>query len=86
VQDHDREVLALLTEHHPLFFLEDLAGTVMGVHDAVAKLEIDVHIFDRGLEILGQLIVDLLRNDVLLYRPGCPGFLFPRSAGSDPRG
>jgi len=72
MKDLDGEVLPLLTEHHSLFLLEDLAGAVMGVHDAVAKLEFDVLVFD-GLEALGQLIVGCVRNDVLLVRPGCPG-------------
>jgi hypothetical protein len=72
MKDLDREVLALLTEHHFLFLLEDLAGTVVGVHDAVAEFEIDVYVLD-GLEVLGQLIVGLVRNGVLLGRPGCPG-------------
>jgi hypothetical protein len=72
MKDLDGEVLPLLTEHHSLFLLEDLAGTVMGVHDAVAKLELDVLVLD-GLEVLGQLIVGFVRNDVLLVRPGCPG-------------
>jgi hypothetical protein len=75
MKDLDGEVLPLLTEHDPLFLLEDLAGAVMGVHDAVSELEIDVHILDGGLEVLGQLIVGLVRNDVLLGRPGCPGFV-----------
>jgi len=44
----------------------------MGVHDAVAKFELDVLVLD-GLELLGQLIVRFVRNDVLLGRPGCPG-------------
>jgi hypothetical protein len=70
VQDHDREVLALLTEHHPLLLLEDLAGAVMGIYDAVTELEVDVYVFDRGLEVLGQLVVGLFRNGVLLGRPG----------------
>jgi hypothetical protein len=72
MKDLDGEVLALLTEHHLLFLLEDLAGTVMGVHDAVAELKIDIDVLD-GLEVLGQLIVGLVRNGVLLGRPGCPG-------------
>jgi hypothetical protein len=46
----------------------------MGVHDAVAELELDVLVLDGGLEVLGQLIVGLVRNGVLLGRPGCPGF------------
>jgi hypothetical protein len=71
MKDLDGEVLALLTEHHTLFLLEDLAGAVMGVYDAVAKLELDVLVLD-GLEVLGQLIVGLVRNGVLLGRPGCP--------------
>jgi hypothetical protein len=45
---------------------------VMGIHHAVAELEVDVHVFDGGLEVLGQLIVGLVRNGVLLGRPGCP--------------
>jgi hypothetical protein len=73
MKDLDGEVLTLLTEHHALFLLEDLAGTVMGVHDAVTKLELDVLVLDGGLEVLGQLIVRFVRNGVLLGRPGCPG-------------
>jgi hypothetical protein len=72
MKDLDGEVLPLLTEHHSVFLLEDLAGTVMGVHDAVAKLELDVLVLD-DLKALGQLIVGFVRNDVLLVRPGCPG-------------
>jgi hypothetical protein len=58
---------------------------VMGIHHAVAELELDVHVLDGGLEVLSQLIVDFVRNGVLLGRPGCPGFVCPRSVGSDPR-
>jgi hypothetical protein len=73
MKDLDGEVLPLLTEHQSLFLLEDLAGTVMGIHHAVAELELDIHVFDGGLEVLGQLIVGFVRNGVLLVRPGCPG-------------
>jgi hypothetical protein len=76
MKDLDGEVLPLLTEHEPLFLLEDLAGTVMGIHHAVAKGEIDVDVLDGGLEVLGQLIVGLVRNGVLLGRPGCPASLW----------
>jgi hypothetical protein len=75
MKDLDGEVLPLLTEHDPLLLLEDLAGAVMGIYDAVSELEIDVHVLDGGLEVLAQLIVGLVRNDVLLGRPGCPGFV-----------
>jgi hypothetical protein len=47
VQDLDGEVLALLAEHLAQFLLEDLASAVMGVHDVVAALELDV--LDGGL-------------------------------------
>jgi len=46
----------------------------MGVYDAVAELELDVLVLD-DLEFLGQLIVGLVRNGVLLGRPGCPASL-----------
>jgi hypothetical protein len=46
---------------------------VMGVHDAVAKLELDVLVLDGLDEVLGQLVVRFVRNGVLLGRPGCPG-------------
>jgi hypothetical protein len=48
---------------------------MVGVYDAVAELEFDVLVLD-GLEVLGQLIVGLVRNGVLLGRPGCPASLW----------
>jgi hypothetical protein len=41
VKDLDREVLALLAEDVLLFLLDDLAGTVVRVHDVVADGEVD---------------------------------------------
>jgi hypothetical protein len=87
VEDLDGEVLLLLTEHLLLLLLEDLTGAVMGVHDVVAELELDVLDFAL-LEGLEQLVVDdLVGNDVLLGRGrAVTAARGTTSAGSDPRG
>jgi hypothetical protein len=63
VQDLDREVLALLTEHLAPFLLQDLTGPVMWIHDVVAKLELDV--LERTVQVLQQLLFGF-GNDALL--------------------
>jgi hypothetical protein len=52
VEDLDREVLAYLTEDVLLLLLDNLAGTMMRVHDVVADLEVDVDELALDLEIL----------------------------------
>jgi hypothetical protein len=55
VEDLDREVLAAFAEDLHLLLLDDLAGTVMGVDDVVAELEVDALDLARRLyEIDGQ--------------------------------
>jgi hypothetical protein len=63
VQDLDREVLALLTEHLAPLLLEDLPGPMMRIHDVVTEFELDV--LDRAVQVLQQLIFGF-GNDALL--------------------
>jgi len=68
VKDLDREVLAAFAEHLHLLLLQHLACPVMGVHDMVAELELDVLDFARRLELdLQRFLLNCLwRNGVLL--------------------
>jgi len=78
MEDLDREVLPLLTEHLPTFLLEDLARAVMGVDDVVAALELDV-LEDGDLEVLDERRVGGVRNGAPPWvSPAAP----PRAWGS----
>jgi hypothetical protein len=67
VEDLDGEVLADLSEHVLVLLLEDRAGTVVGVDDALADLEHEqlgwLEILEQGLEItlVGNLELTLVR-------------------------
>jgi hypothetical protein len=65
VEDLDGEVLPLLTEHLLALLLQDLAGSVVGIDDVVAELELDV--LDLALlEGLEKLLFDLVSDGPVL--------------------
>jgi hypothetical protein len=52
MEDLERQVFAALPEDVLLLLLEDGAGAVMGIDDAVADLEVDLLEDDDGFEFL----------------------------------
>src|SRR5581483_9003147 len=71
-----RPARAAFAEDLHVLLLEDLAGAVMGVHDVVAKLELDVLDLARDLDLLahGCFFRCLCGNGVLLrFQPAAHG-------------
>jgi hypothetical protein len=62
VKDLDRQVLALLTQYFLLLLLEDLAGAVMRVDDAIADLVVEEGRLTAELEVRNGLVNSCFGN------------------------
>jgi hypothetical protein len=67
VEDLDGEVLALLAEDLLVLLLQDLAGPMMGVYDAVADLEVDGLDLALDIEVFQELLFSDVGDGVLLW-------------------
>jgi hypothetical protein len=70
VEDLDGEVLALLPEDLLVLLLQDLAGPVVRIDDAVADLELDALDLALDLEILEKLLFGDVGDGVPPSGPG----------------
>ena len=66
VENLNGQVLALLAEHLLDLLLLDLAGPVMGVHDVIADLVVDMRRLTRDLKVLAVLPGSCFADDFLL--------------------